>query len=141
MNKRLLIKIIVIILTVAAVVSAWLLISFWNAKTDNQNQTNSTKQSDQYPTARDAADWNAPFMKKIEVIYMDKAEKTALGLADNQMVRLQVLERDAAGKVTAYKKVSRDEDIIQYVYDPSGAVSGTVTVIPADATTTKTLNN
>jgi len=141
MNKRLLIKIIVIILTVAAVVSAWLLISFWNAKTDNQNQTKTQKQSDQYPTARDAADWNAPFMKKIEVIYMDKAEKTALGLADNQMVRLQVLERDATGKVTAYKKVSRDEDIIQYVYDPSGAVSGTVTVIPADATTTKTLNN
>ena len=131
MNKRLLIKIIVIILTVAAVVSAWLLISFWNAKTDNQNQTNSTKQSDQYPTARDAADWNAPFMKKIEVKFLDKEEKAKMGLADDKMVRLQVLERDTSGKVTAYKKIYTDEDVVQYIYDSSGAGTSTISNVKA----------
>ena len=51
---------------------------------------------------------------------MDPQEKAKMGLANDPMMRLQVLERDASGKVTAYKKITKDDEIVQYIYDPKG---------------------
>lgn len=89
----------------------WLLISSWPYLQKNKTDIN----ENQYPTARESVDWDAPLLQKIEVEFMNKTEKEKMNLADDPAVRLQVLERDESGKITAYKKIYRDEDIIEYV--------------------------
>ncbi len=133
MNKKLLIKFVSVVITFLVVVFAWLFITCWSYQKNNPNltPTNSVTTS---PTARDAADWNEPFMKPIEVKFLEKEELTKMGLGSDPMIRLQVLERDAKGNVTAYKKVYKDEDIVRFMYDPRGATSSVVTT----ATSTKT---
>lgn len=135
MNKKLLIKFISVIVTFLVVVFAWLFITSWAYQKNNPKPTSTPIENiDTNPTARDAADWNEPFMKPIEVKFLEKDEMTKMGLGSDPMIRLQVLERDASGNVTAYKKVYKDEDIVRYMYDPRGATSSVVTT----ATTTKT---
>jgi len=136
MNKKRLIQFIAIIVSVIVLIFVWLFISFWNGRRDNnwQQTNNDSLNPQEQPTARDAADWNAPFMKKMEVKFMDKEEKAKMNLADDPMTRLQVLERDSEGNITAYKKVYLDSDIIEYVYDPNGANASTTEATPAAAT-------
>jgi|GEM_PF-2899620 hypothetical protein len=139
MNKKRLIKFIAIIIAVIVLVFIWLFISFWNGRKENLQQTNNNLNPNgtpKYPTARESVNWNAPFMKKIEVKFMNKEEEAKMGLEDDPMIRLQVLERDKNGKVTAYKKVYKDADIIQYVYDPNGAGTSTTSGAPASAANT-----
>ena len=131
MNKKVIFKIIAIIIIALVFIFAWLFISFWNANKDNSGKVNNSDNSTKYPNAREATDWNAPFMKKIEVKFLDKEEKAKMGLADDKMVRLQVLERDTSGKVTAYKKIYTDEDVVQYIYDSSGAGTSTISNVKA----------
>jgi len=120
MNKKLVTKLIGIIIVIIVVVFAWLFISFWNARQESLKQINNSNAPVQYPTARDAANWQAPFMRQIEVKFMDPQEKAKMGLANDPTMRLQVLERDASGNVTAYKKITSEDQIVQYIYDPAG---------------------
>jgi len=126
MNKKLLIKFVSVVITFLVVVFAWLFITSWNYQKNNPNLT-PTNSATTSPTARDAADWNEPFMRPIEVKFLEKEELTKMGLGSDPMIRLQVLERDAKGNVTAYKKVYTDDDIVRYMYDPKGATSSVVT--------------
>jgi len=131
MNKKRLIQFIAIIVSVIVLIFIWLFISFWNGRRNlQQSNTSPSASSDQYPTASESANWNAPFMKKIEPEFMDKDDKAKMGLVNDPMTRLQILERDKDGNITAYKKVYLDSDIIQYVYDPSGSNAGKTTIIP-----------
>jgi len=129
MNKKLVIKFIALVVTILVVIFAWLFISSWNYQKNIPKQTPSTVNT---PAARDAANYDEPFMRPIEVKFLDREELTKMGLGSDPMVRLQVLERDSKGNVTAYKKVYKDEDIVKYVFDPNGA-NATTTV-----STTKT---
>jgi len=96
---------------ILAVVLVWLLVTIKN-KPSQVAPVN-------YPTAREAVNWDAPLLQKIEVEFMSKEEKASMNIADNPQIRLQVLERDEKGKATAYKKIYKDADIIEYVRDPN----------------------
>jgi len=135
MNKKLLIKFVTVVITFLVVVFAWLFIVSWNYQRNNPKQNStSVVNTSTSPTARDAADWNEPFMRPIEVKFLDREDLAKMGLGSDPMIRVQVLERDAKGNVTAYKKVYKDDDIVRYMYDPKGATSSVVIT----ATTTKT---
>jgi len=117
MNKKRLIYLIAIFATVILFVFVWLLISFLNNKKVINEKMSDVNYSNL--PAREVADWDKPFLREIKVEFIEKAELDKMGLARDPMYRLQVLERDASGKVISYKKVYRDDEIITHVYDPS----------------------
>lgn len=140
MNKKLLIKIIALVALVTAVVFIWLLIYSRESWKNNLQQTAETDNLNPNLTAQEAADWNAPFMKEIKTEYIDKDELNKMGLANDPNFQLQVLERDANGNVLSYKKINKEEDIIKYIYDPSGAESGGVVETVTNASGTPITN-
>lgn len=52
----------------------------------------------------------APVLEKINLEIMSEAEKKASGI--NPALKIQVVDRDTDGKVTAYKIIRQDSDIL-----------------------------
>ncbi len=125
MNKKN-IFIIAVVIIVALII--WLLVAFLNVNRPKDN-TLLNPEMNNTPTAQEAINLEAPFLKKIEVEFMTPEEKEKMDVADNPSVRLQVLERDAEGNATVYKKVTSDEEVVEYVYDPANP-SGELIVAP-----------
>lgn len=119
MNKKYFFKIITPIIVVIAIIFGWIFITLL----DYRNISNQENEQNN-PTAREATNWDEPFLKPIEVEFLDKEEKAQMNLADSPDVQLQVLEKDENGNVTAYKKVRTEEDVVHYIYDPVGDTSG-----------------
>lgn len=138
MNKKVLIKFCALVALVIAVILAWLLISSRESWKNNPQSTEPAGINKNL-TAQDAADWNAPFMREIKPEFADKEELKKMDVAEDPNFRIQVLEKDANGNVTVYKKIYSDKDIIKYVYDPKGTSStstATSTPITDDASQT-----
>lgn len=120
-------KIIIVIAVVLVALLVWLLVAFLNV---NRPSDDGLTPEMTAPTASESTHYDMPFLKKIEVEYMDAAEKEKMNLGDDPTVRLQVLERDAEGNVTAYKKVTSDEEVVEYMYDPNPNPSNELIVAP-----------
>lgn len=109
MNKTLKYTLIVI-LFVSLVVSAYILIVLPNNLGNNPAQTPDTQSSDlpegsvQQPVMIDTP------------VFMTAEEKSSLNIDPN--LKIQVLDRDADGKVAAYKIINSDEDIQTFYYKP-----------------------
>ena len=53
----------------------------------------------------------------VELKLMSNKEKDQLGLSVKaNPTRIQVLKRDAKGKITEYKLINNDNDIVKYTY-------------------------
>lgn len=115
MRKKRLIYLVSFLVVIILVVFIWLLVSFLSKKGIVDKVEGPV-----YPdiSARDAADWSGLFLKEIEVEFMEEPEYKKMDLAQDPMYRIQVIKRNENGKVTAYKKVYSDEEIITHVYDP-----------------------
>lgn len=132
MNKKRLIYFFSLPILVVIFVFIWLFVSSLGVNKSTLPPGYVSPDNFKDVTARDAANWDEPFLRKIEPEFIDSTEKAALKLEDNPRYRLQVLERDANGKPTAYKKIYNEADIIEYVYDPlmgGDSTSPTSTII------------
>jgi len=118
MNKKKLIYSISILATVLLLIFVWLLIAFFNNKETRTRQDGFNDVS-----AREAANWDEPFLKEIKVEFLDDKGYEKMNFARDPMYRVQVLERDENGNITAYRKVYSDEDVITHVYDPTGELT------------------
>lgn len=137
MNKKPLIKFILLFVLVIVIICVWL----WVASIDFWKNTSQQTEPGINPnlTAQDAADWNAPFLREIKTEFIEPEELNKMGLSNNPNARLQVLERDANGNVTAYKKIYKEEDVIKYIYDPEG-IGGDGSVTTTTDSQTPTTN-
>ncbi len=129
MNKKYLFKIIAPLVLVLIIILGWLFVTLWSYQKEIKQQ----KINQNSPTAKESANWEEPFLKPIKVEFLDKEEKQQMNLADNPNIRLQAIEKDENGKVTAYKKIYREEDVVHYVKDFTGTNS---LVVTSTATTT-----
>ena len=78
------------------------------------------------PTAREAGNWDAPFIKPIEVVFATEEEREEMGINVSPLfdpARIQVLERDKDGRIITYKKIYDDSEIIHELYLPTGSLS------------------
>jgi hypothetical protein len=78
------------------------------------------------PTAREAGNWDAPFVKQIEVVFATDEEREEMGINVSPLfdpARIQVLERDKDGRIITYKKIYDDSEIIHELYLPTGSLS------------------
>lgn len=136
MNKKRIIYLIAVFFTVIAFVLIWLFISFQNKQSNQALVKQELSNNQKRPTARDAGSWDEPFLKEIKTEFVEKDELKKMGLADNPLYDLQVLERDVSGTVTAYKKIYKEDDIIRYLYDSNLAITPTSNIATSTATGT-----
>ncbi len=138
MNKKRIAYLLALLFTVSVFLGLWLYFSFRNHKTENM-QENNISNIISIPTAREASDWNEPLLEEIKVEFIETDELKKMGLESNPRIKLQILERDVNGKVSAYKKVYKEDDIVRYVYkkdfDNLGSVSTSTTNIGATTST------
>ena len=97
-----------------------------NEEQPNLEQPNLDQPPAYAPTAREAGNWDAPFVKQIQVVFATEEEREQMGINVSPLfdpARIQVLERDKDGRVITYKKIYDDSEIIHELYLPTGSLS------------------
>jgi flagellar basal body-associated protein FliL len=110
-NKKIIIISAVILLIAALIVIG--LDNYWFSKNKSFNKASSNAV---YPTAVSQEYWSDIIpKKKIVPVFMNDKDKEALNISTSTKVnpeKIQILKRDASGKILEYKLIHTDADLV-----------------------------
>lgn len=120
------------ILLIIAIIFLFLLASIFIAYLQHKKQTKYNDPYEKeisYPSARESGVWGTENIKKIKIEIASDEERAKMGLSNSRLADpadIQILGRDQDGKVTSYRKIYKPEDIVEFVNDPTGELTGTM---------------
>lgn len=109
-------KIIIIFATVLLILTL-IIISLDNHWFSKNKPFNKTSSIEVYPTAASQEHWSdiTPKKKKIVPVFMTDKDKEVLNISTSTKVnpeKIQILKRDANGKILEYKLIHTDADLV-----------------------------